>query len=163
MLHHSTTVLFHLKLTTGNFFPNWKTHVLSLTARGSTLTFQAWIYHSHLHPLQAANCCRNSRLVVDEGDLKWVVNWRQLPCIAVKQFHGNFPSEILSCRKIRSVFRDVKWCFNASWGLKGLRRQNLTSNVLLRAVRVNSFKMGVFFNIFYCQVESLLLRMKMCV
>ena len=22
----------------------------------------------HLHPLQAANCCRNSRLVVDEDD-----------------------------------------------------------------------------------------------
>ena len=25
-------------------------------------------------PLQAANCCRNSRLVVDEDDLKWVTN-----------------------------------------------------------------------------------------
>ena len=24
------------------------------------------------HPLQAANCCRNSRLVVDEDDLMWV-------------------------------------------------------------------------------------------
>ena len=24
------------------------------------------IYHCHLHPLQAANCCRNYRLVVDE-------------------------------------------------------------------------------------------------
>ena len=28
----------------------------------------------HLHPLQAANCCRNSRLVMDEDDLKWVQN-----------------------------------------------------------------------------------------
>ena len=30
----------------------------------------------HLHPLQAANCCRNSRLVVNEVDLKlkWVTN-----------------------------------------------------------------------------------------
>ena len=27
-----------------------------------------------LHPLQAANWCRNSRLAVEEGDLKWVVN-----------------------------------------------------------------------------------------
>ena len=36
--------------------------------------FQAWIYHCHLHPLQAANCCRNSRLVVDENVLKWVKN-----------------------------------------------------------------------------------------
>ena len=26
----------------------------------------------NLHSLQAANCCRNSRLVVDEDDLKWV-------------------------------------------------------------------------------------------
>ena len=25
-------------------------------------------YHSHLHPLQAVNCGRNSRLVVDEDD-----------------------------------------------------------------------------------------------
>ena len=36
------------------------------------------------------------------------------------QFHGNFRSKTLSCRKIKSVFRDVKWCFNASWGPKGL-------------------------------------------
>ena len=28
----------------------------------------------HFHPLQAANCCRNSRLVVDENDLNWVTN-----------------------------------------------------------------------------------------
>ena len=27
-----------------------------------------------LHPLQAANCCRNSRLVADEDDLKWLAN-----------------------------------------------------------------------------------------
>ena len=36
------------------------------------------------------------------------------------QFHGNFHSKTLSCSKIKTVFRDVKWCFNASWGLKGL-------------------------------------------
>ena len=30
------------------------------------------IYYCHIHPLQAANCCRNSRLAVDEDDLKWV-------------------------------------------------------------------------------------------
>ena len=29
---------------------------------------------NHLHPLQAANCCRNSRLIVDEDDIKWVKN-----------------------------------------------------------------------------------------
>ena len=40
--------------------------------------------------------------------------------VLVNQFHGNFRSKSLSCRKIKYVFRDVKWCFNASWGLKGL-------------------------------------------
>ena len=38
----------------------------------------------------------------------------------VNQFPRNFRSRTLSCRKIRYVFSDVKWCFNASWGLKGL-------------------------------------------
>ena len=32
--------------------------------------FKLLIYHYHLYQLQAANCCRNSRLVVDEDDLK---------------------------------------------------------------------------------------------
>ena len=32
------------------------------------------LHHCHLYPLQAANCCRNSRPVVDEDDLKWVKN-----------------------------------------------------------------------------------------
>ena len=31
------------------------------------------VYHCHLHPLQAAKCCRNSRLVVDEDDLNNIV------------------------------------------------------------------------------------------
>ena len=44
-------------------------------------TFQAWIYQCHLHPLQAANCCRNSRLVVDIDDLKWVKTLWKLQCI----------------------------------------------------------------------------------
>ena len=30
--------------------------------------------HWHLHPLQAANRCRNFRLVVDEDDLMWFKN-----------------------------------------------------------------------------------------
>ena len=33
---------------------------------------------------------------------------------------GNFHHKTPSCRKIRSVYSDVKWCFNASWKLKGL-------------------------------------------
>ena len=34
-----------------------------------------------VHPLQAANCCRNSRLVVDKDDLMWFKNYRKLLCI----------------------------------------------------------------------------------
>ena len=40
--------------------------------------------------------------------------------VLVNQFHRNFCSKTLSCGKIKSVFRDLKWCCNASWGLKGL-------------------------------------------
>ena len=40
--------------------------------------------------------------------------------VFVNQFLGNFRSKTLCCGKITCVFRDVKWCFNASWGLKGL-------------------------------------------
>ena len=40
--------------------------------------------------------------------------------VLVSQFHGYFHSKPLGCRIIRSVFGDVIWCFNASWGLKGL-------------------------------------------
>ena len=40
--------------------------------------------------------------------------------ILEKQFHGNFHSKTLSCGKTKSVIRDVKWRFNAPWGLKGL-------------------------------------------
>ena len=44
--------------------------------------------------------------------------------VFLRQFHGNFPSKTLSCRKINCVFRNVKWCLHASWGLKGLRLQH---------------------------------------
>ena len=40
--------------------------------------------------------------------------------VLVKQFQGNFHNKTPSCRENRSVYSDVKWCFNASWGLKGL-------------------------------------------
>ena len=32
----------------------------------------------------------------------------------------------IGCRKINSFFRNVKWCFNASWGLKGSTHNNET-------------------------------------
>ena len=40
--------------------------------------------------------------------------------VFVNQFLGNIHSKTFGCWKIESVFGDVKWCFNASWGLKGL-------------------------------------------
>ena len=51
--------------------------------------FQAGIYHCHLYPLQAANCCRDSRLVVDEDDLMWFEN-KDNYHVFVNQFHGKF-------------------------------------------------------------------------
>ena len=38
-----------------------------LTLSGLNLPFKI-----HYNPLQSANCCRNSRLVVDKDDLKWI-------------------------------------------------------------------------------------------
>ena len=58
----------------------------------------AW--SSHLYPLQAANFCRNSRLVVDEDDPKWVANEKYISSL-LKQFHENFRSESPRCRKLR--------------------------------------------------------------
>ena len=62
---------------------------------------------------------RNSRLVVDEDDLMWF-KIEENCHVLVNQFHWNVCFKTLSCRKIKSVFRDVKWCFNASWRLKEL-------------------------------------------
>ena len=38
--------------------------------------------------------------------------------LLVNQIHGNFRSKTLCCRKMKSVFTDVKVCFNASRGHK---------------------------------------------
>ena len=52
--------------------------------------------------------------------------------VLVNQFHGNFRSKTLSFRKIKYVFSDVKWCFNASWGLKGLTiRRSVNISIIL--------------------------------
>ena len=77
------------------------------------------MYYCHLHPLQAANCCRNSRLVVDEDNWMWL-KIKENCHVLVIQFPGNFRLKTFGCRKIKSVFRDVKCCFNGSWCLKGL-------------------------------------------
>ena len=44
------------------------------------LTLSILTLHWHLHPLQAANCCRNSRLVVDEDDF----HFRSKPLVVGK-------------------------------------------------------------------------------
>ena len=78
--------------------------------------FQAWIYHYHHHPLQAVNCCHNSQFVVDENVFKVGEKWKKI-LLFLKQFHENVCSKTTRFQEIKSVFRDVKWCFNASWGL----------------------------------------------
>ena len=50
---------------------------------------------------------RFSRLVVDEDELMWFKN-NENCYVLVNQFHGNFRSKNRTCRKIKSVFRDVK-------------------------------------------------------
>ena len=48
----------------------------------------------YLHSLQAPNFCRNSRLVVDEDDMKWVVNETNMPRSSLlKQFHKKIRSK----------------------------------------------------------------------
>ena len=66
------------------------------------LTFSSLNLPLTSHPLQGANCCRNSQLVVDEDDLMSFIikeNCHEL----VNQFHGKFCSKTLGCRKIKSV------------------------------------------------------------
>ena len=75
--------------------------------------FQAWIYYCHLHPLQAANCCRNSRLVEDEDDIWSGLKIKENCHVLLNQFHGNFCSKTFGCRKIKSVFRHVKSQLNS--------------------------------------------------
>ena len=67
------------------------------------------------------------RIAVAILDLQWMkMTWCGLKIkenyhLLINQFHGNFRSKTLSCRKIKYIFRDVKWCFNESWGLKVLK------------------------------------------
>ena len=65
------------------------------------------MYHCHFHPLEAANCCRNSRLAVDEDDLKWAVNKTKM-VLLLKQFDENFRSKIPRFWEMKSLFTDAK-------------------------------------------------------
>ena len=46
-----------------------------------------------------ANCCRNSRLVVDEDDLQGVINKKKI-VLFLRQFHENCRSKTTNCRKL---------------------------------------------------------------
>ena len=61
--------------------------------------------------------------------------------VLVNEFNGNFRSKTLGCRTIKSVFRDVKRCFNASWGLKGLRP---ALSDIARIERVTNVKLHLY-------------------
>ena len=65
----------------------------------STLsTLLSLTLHCHIHPLQAANCCRNSRLVVDEEDLMgWQIKNNIL--LLLEWFLENFLFKPSMCRK----------------------------------------------------------------
>ena len=73
---------------------------------------------SHLHPLQAANCCRNSRLVVDEDDLKWVTNEKKI-LLFLKQLQENCGFKTTSCRKLSNFSEMQNDTLMHREGLKG--------------------------------------------
>ena len=43
--------------------------------------YQVWNYYYNIHPLQAAKCCRTSRIVVYVNDLKYVTNEKRFVII----------------------------------------------------------------------------------
>ena len=57
---------------------------------------------------------------------------REKILLLLTQFNEVFGCQTPKCRKLKSFFRDVKWCFDASWGFNyyssgtNFRRQNLT-------------------------------------
>ena len=61
--------------------------------------------------------------------------WKNI-LLFLKQFHDNFLSKTPRFQETKSFFRDARWCFNASWGYKGLlckKEGNLDKAVFLRS------------------------------
>ena len=87
-----------------------------------------------------------TRIAVAILDLLWMkMIWCGLKIkenyhLLENQFHWNFHSKSLCCRKIKSVFRDVKLCFNASWGLKALSQ---IGHYTLESLRLSSFPISI--------------------
>ena len=113
----------HIKIF--NFFSHKFPPTTQLQVEDLFFQFSASRVSSLTLHLQAANCCRNSRLVVDEDDVMWVKKQRNCH-VLINQFHRNFHSKTIACKKIKYVFRNVEWCLNVSWELKGLRVSLLT-------------------------------------
>ena len=90
------------------------------------LPFQAWIYHCHLHSLQAANCRGNSRLAVHENDKKWVANEKNC------RHYWNSSIQIFVLKKMKLFFADEKWCIDASWEFKRVEQVVPNLAVVLR-------------------------------
>ena len=80
-------LLFHPPLRTSLLLPSflpdppdqwallcWAAALKIIITKNIGLTLSSLKLPLSSHPLQAVNCCRNSRLVVDEDDLKWVEN-----------------------------------------------------------------------------------------
>ena len=78
--------------------------------------FPACIYHCNLHQRHAVNCFRNSRLAVDDDDVKWVKNKKKV-LLLLKHFHDNNCLKLSLCV---GSFRDAKWYIGASWGFNPL-------------------------------------------
>ena len=58
--------------------------------------------------------------------------------VLVKQFHENLFLKPLKCREIKSVFRDLKWCFDASRALRvNTPTPNKEQEILVFAARFN--------------------------
>ena len=95
--------------------------------------------HSSHHPQEVL--LAQSSLYVHKGGLN--PDSFHFYHVLVHQFYGNFGSKTLCCWKIKYVFRDVKWCFNASWGLTGLSGQTTVDEGTARggvALTLNPFR-----------------------
>ena len=118
----------------------WFTYILSLfLPKATSFARTSWqfttVIFTHYKP----------RIAVAILDLWWIKmiwsGWKiEENChVLVNKLHWNFRSKTLCCRKIKSVFGDVKWCFNASWGLKGLKHCiNCLPQSYLKAFHVSS-------------------------
>ena len=60
-----------------------------------------------IYQLQAANCCRNYRLVVKENDLMWMAIEKNI-LLLKKKFHVNISSRNPGFWESKSFFRDAK-------------------------------------------------------